>query len=235
VENIRLQRTFRSALLVIAANAFLVRAQGAILYESGALGSTGLAQGSVAATNVTQAVFTGVRFQLAQPAIASQVGGHFVGSGGGTFFGALVKLDGADDFPDSGSLSTPDVLGTAQLTFPTASAEVYGNLALSLDAGWYALVFGSGLFGTSGDGAAPQNNPDLGSPEYIAFQPNSGVNWLNITSPLFMNHRFVVIGTVVPEPAPSTLALLAGHFFLFFFSKSFRASWRIHLARRSLD
>ena len=61
-----------------------------ILFESGTLGPTGLAQGSVPATNITPNVFTGVRFQLTQPVITEQVGGHFVDTANGTFFGAIV-------------------------------------------------------------------------------------------------------------------------------------------------
>lgn len=179
-----------------------------VIFESGTLGPTGISQGSVVATNISSHVFTGVRFELAQPVVTSNVGGHFVDRDNGTFFGAIVALDHADDFPDSGDFSTPDVRGIATLTFPNPSAEVFGELELSLDPGWYALVFGSGLFGTSGDGAAPQNNMDIESPSYIALQPGSGVGWIEI-SPVFKDHRFVVKGMVVPESATIVLLGLA--------------------------
>ncbi len=211
----RFRCTCLAILLALAAN--LCRAD--ILFESGALGPTGIPQGSVAATNITPHVFTGVRFELTQPVITTQVGGHFVDRANGTFFGAIVELDDQNDFPNSGNLLTPDVLGTATLTFPNPSSEVFGNLNLSLDAGWYALVFGSGLFGTSGDGAAPMNNPDIGSPAYIAFQPGSAFGWVNIST--FRNHRFVVTGSVVPEP--STIALGVSVFLLLFI-------WRVRFA-----
>jgi hypothetical protein len=186
---------------------------GAVIYESAALGPTGVTQGSVAATNINQFVFTGVRFELTQPVITSQVGGHFVSQSGGTFFGAVVKLDSADDFPDTGDLSSPDVLGTTTLNFPVASADVYGDLSLSLSPGWYALVFGSGLFGTSGLGVAPRNNMDFGEPDYVGFQP--GIEWFDLSdlsdALLFVDHRFVVLGAVIPEPlaGPSMLLGLA--------------------------
>jgi hypothetical protein len=131
------------------------------------------------------------------------VGGHFAAPSAGTFFGAIVALDDAYDFPDSGDLSTPDVLGDAMLNFPTTSAEVYGDPSLSLDSGWYALVFGSGLYGANGGGGAPANNPDNGDPSYIAYHPGSGVSWIDLET--FVNDlRFVVTGTTVPEP--NTLA-----------------------------
>lgn len=183
-------------------------ASAAILFESGTLGPTAVPQGSVAATNVNQFVFPGVRFQLTQPVITSQVGGHFVSSSTGTFFGAIVKLDDESDFPNSSDLSTSDVLGTVNLTFPVPSAEGFGNLALSLDPGWYALVFGSGLFGANGIGAAPRNNPNIATPTFIAFEPNLGWFNLDIFQAPFVDHRFVVTGIVIPEPSTLALGLL---------------------------
>jgi hypothetical protein len=96
-------------------------------------------------------------------------------------------------------------VGVTTLTFPEPSAEVFGNLQLRLDPGWYALVFGSGLFGATGRGAAVLNNPDIGDPSYIAFQPGPGFGWDNLSS-LFRNFRFVVEGRVVPEPSASGFA-----------------------------
>ncbi len=126
-----------------------------------------LTSGDVPATSVNRFVFTGVRFQLTQPVITSQIGGHFVEANSGSFFGAIVALDDESDFPDSGDFSSSDFLGSTLLTFPHPSAEVFGDLSLSLDPGWYALVFGSGLFEATGAGAAPRNNTDIGNPTYI--------------------------------------------------------------------
>ncbi len=192
----------------------------ATIFESGTLGPTGIPQGSVAATNISPYVYTGVRFELTQPAITTQIGGHFVDTAGGSFFGAIIKLDGSDDFPDSGDLSTADVLGSTDLTFPVPSDEIFGNLSLSLDPGWYALVFGSGLFGTNGDGAAPRNNPDIGNPTYIGFQPLSGIGWVDITGP-FSDHRFLVHGELTPEPMTIVLGTLS----IIFYACSKR-TWR---------
>jgi hypothetical protein len=190
---------------------FSTHANGAfadVLFESGTLGPTGIPQGSVDATNITPNVFTGVRFELSQPVITTQVGGHFVDLSNGTFFGAVVKLNDQNDFPDSGDLSTPDVLGAAELTFPVPSDEVFGDLNLMLDPGWYALVFGSGLFGTSGDGAAPRNGTDINDPMFIGWQPGPGFGWGNLINPIFRDHRFVVRGIVIPEPASLVLMII---------------------------
>ena len=162
-------------------------------------------------------VFSGVRFQLLQPAITTSVGGHFVDSpsSGNTFFGAIVRLDDETDFPNSGDLSTPDVVGATLLIFPDLSAEVFGDLALELDPGWYALVFGSGLFGANGSGAAVLNNLDIGTPSYIAFVPGS--EWIEVSTlpGPFQNYRLVVMGNTIPEPSSVTAMLIAIGFVLF--------------------
>ncbi len=196
-------------------------ALGATIFESGSLGPTGIPRGVVPGANVSSTVFNGVRFQLTQPVATSQIGGHFVGSPGttDTFFGAIVALSNENDFPDSGNLSTDDVLGSTVISFPEPSAEVFGNLDLSLNPGWYALVFGSGLFGASGDGAMPLNNPDIGTPSYIGFQPGAG--WGNLINPIFRNYRFVVQGSIVPEPSAISITLSTWLLFCFrgFFSR----------------
>ncbi len=149
-------------LFVVMLVAFLAAEplKAATIFESGTLGPTGIPRGVVRGANVSASVFNGVRFELSVPVITTQVGGHFVGSVGttDTLFGAIVKLVDENDFPDSGDLSTPDVLGATKLALPEPSAEVFGNLSLTLNPGWYALVFGSGHFGAIGDGAMPLNN-----------------------------------------------------------------------------
>jgi hypothetical protein len=189
-------------------------ASAAVLFESGTLGLTGVTfqdiGNTVPGTNVNPFVFTGVRFELTTPVVTTQIGGHFAGNG--TFFGALGKLDGEMDFPNSGDFSTSDFVDAALLTFSNPSAEIVDDLATSLDSGWYALVFGSGLFGATGSGAALRNGMDIENPSYIAYQPMSGVTWVEIT-PAFNDHRFVLYGTAVPEPS-SLLGLMLPAYFV---------------------
>jgi len=192
---------------------FSIHVNGAfadVLFESGTLGPTGvswmdLQAQSTPGTNISTFAYNGVRFEFTQPVLTDKIGGHFVAATEGTFFGAIVELNGASDFPNSGDLSTPDVVGHALLAFPSSSAEVFSDLKLALTPGWYALVFGSGLFGATTDGGAVRNGMDIGNPSYIAFQPSSAFGWVNITT--FPNHRFVVKGVVVPEPG--VLALVS--------------------------
>lgn len=184
------------------------------LFESGTLGPTGIYINEIGGgvepggAVVSPFVFNGVRFEITQPVITSRVGGHFVADPrfGSSFFGAIVRLDDATDFPDSGNLSTPDLLGATRLTFPNPSAEVFGDLVVSLDPGWYALVFGSGLFGATGSGGMLLNNPDIATPAYIGFQPGAVLGWGNL-SPIFHNFRFAVEGSIIPEPAMVAMIL----------------------------
>jgi len=184
-----------------------------ILFESGTLGPTAVPWSDVVdqtvfGANVSSAVFDGVRFELTAPAVIFEIGGHFVAPTSSTFFGAIVKLDDDVDFPNSGDLSTPDVLGVTLLTFPAPSAEVFGNLALSLDPGWYALVFGSGLYGAAGNGAMPLNNPDIGTQSYIAFVSSHWKNSAPTDGFEFKDFRFVVKGSIIPEPNTLCLTVL---------------------------
>lgn len=188
-----------------------------VLFESGTLGPTGIPYGGLGggtapgSSGVTPDVFSGVRFELSALAQTTRVGGHFVADpriATTSFFGAIIRLDDGTDFPDSGDLSTADVVGATVLAFPHPSAEVFSDLEVTLDPGWYALVFGSGLFGASGIGAAVLNNPDVGNPSYIAFQPCCASEWGNL-SPVFRNSRLVVEGNVIPEPPAVAIWLIA--------------------------
>jgi hypothetical protein len=177
-----------------------------VLFESGTLGTAGvswpdLVNGAVPGTSVHSLYFPGSRFHLSERAITTRVGGHFAAEFSGTFFGALVQLENESDFPDSTNLSTPDVMGTTVLTFPNPSAEVFGELSLSLEPGWYALVFGSGLFNTTGTGGTVRNGVDIENPSYMDFDPN--LDWFNLDAlqASLGRRRFVVEGIILPEPA----------------------------------
>jgi hypothetical protein len=186
--------------------------QAATIFESGTLGPIGVTYadlgGTVPGTNISSTVFAGVRFEVTQPAVISKVGGHFVERFAGTFFGAIVKLNDATDFPDSIDLSTADLLGKTTLIFPNPSTEVFGDLNLSLNPGWYALVFGSGLFGATGQGGTVENGSDIGSPTYISYHLGDP-SWSVPINPIFRNYRYVVLGELVPEPNSFVILVLA--------------------------
>ena len=192
-------------------------AMAGVIVETGSLGSTGISweqtvSQEVLGSNVASFNFVGTRFYVAQPALVSHVGGHFVGGFEETsFFGAIVALTGSDDFPNSEDLSTSDVLGVSILNFPHDSADTRGELSLQLDPGWYALVFGTQLFGTVGRGAAVRNGVDIGPSSYIVWQDDPG--WFNHSELSGANQpgnlHFVIEGTSIPEPTTGLLLAAA--------------------------
>jgi hypothetical protein len=195
----------RTLLVALVCGAVVPQAAAAILYESGTLGPTGVpmsefSNGNVPGSNINSSVFLGVRLHVSQQAELSSLGGHFVGASPSTFFGAIVRLSDETDFPDSANITTPDVLAATLLNFPSPSAEVTSTLTGSLAPGWYAIVFGSGLFGATGVGGAARNNTDVNGPSYISYDPNLG--WFNLSSLPMTPHnfRFFLNGQVVPEP-----------------------------------
>jgi hypothetical protein len=178
-----------------------------IIFESGTLGPTGVPQSAIhdwfiPGAEVSADVFVGVRFYVDRRVMTTQIGGHFLKDtrANESFLGAIIALDDESDFPASYDLSTPDVIGTTLLAFPELSDEVFGNLARWLDPGWYALVFGSGLFGATGSGVVVLDGTDIGGPSYFAF--HSSVGWTNLGQSFFDRHRFFVVkGAFVPEPS----------------------------------
>ena len=189
--------------------------KAATIYESGTLGQVGVTNADLtnelaSGTSINESVFAGARFEVTDAVTISRIGGHFLGRSNGTsFFGAIVRLENEFDFPDSCDLSSPDVVGATTLTFPDPSAEVFGNISLTIDRGWYAVVFGSGLFGTDGRGGAIRNGVDMGSPDYIGWQPQpTGWHNLSVFGDMFRNHRFVVEGTHASEPTTAALTLI---------------------------
>jgi hypothetical protein len=127
-------------------------------YQRATQGATGQSGGGIATTDQ---FYSGWRFQVTDgPVRTVNVGGHFY-SGFGTVFGAIVALSGPDDDPDSIDLTGADVLGvTNPITLPPytgGSQVIQGPLSLTLQNGWYLVVFGSGRFGASSTGGGLQS------------------------------------------------------------------------------
>ncbi|QDT69838.1 hypothetical protein MalM25_27800 [Planctomycetes bacterium MalM25] len=201
-----------AALLLLAAQA----SGDEVLYQSAILGPTGitaeeLTTQAVPGTNVGRFDFIGARFELMQPVVTNRIGGHLVSLGpAGEFFGALVALAGPDDFPDSSDLSTPDVLGDTLVAIADPSDEVFGEIELALDPGWYGVVFGSGLFGATGRGGAVRNNTDLPAGGLIGWSASSsGDGWFDLVPGIAPTQQYIVVrGFPIPEPTSLVVAAL---------------------------
>jgi hypothetical protein len=169
--------------------------------ETATLGPTGVTSG----LGVYNDQFIGVRFELTSNIKTAAIGGHFFDASplDTQYFGAIVTLTDGNDFPDSFDLSTPDVLATALLSFPETSADTSAPLSVDLIAGHYALVFGSGLFGATGNtGGASQNNNPLGTLSWMFSQDSPQLAWLDTN---FDGVRFFI--TAIPEPSAAAMVI----------------------------
>jgi hypothetical protein len=193
-----------------------------MIFESATLGPTDNSGGST----VGFVQYLGVKLKLTTDATVERIGGHF-GSSGDSIFGAIVKLDSATDWPDSADLSTPDVLGHTVIQClpwsPSGSGDVSSALSASLTPGYYALVFGGGLFGTNGGSWAPGVDTSIGDQSYIisnggyGYPVGSGYGYHQTTEPsrgyrMFIEGQGQGIGIQSPlppsVPEPSTMLLL---------------------------
>ena len=147
------------------------------VFQSATLGTPHGLIGTVLAS--TQ--FLGVRFQATTSTILTDIGIH-AGASSGTFFGAIIALTGPNDFPDSTTLSTPDVLRAVLLPATVPTSELTGSFSspVTITSGnWYGLIFGSGLFGASASGVAASNNTNIGSPSYYFASGGVGGSYVN--------------------------------------------------------
>jgi hypothetical protein len=124
-------------------------------YQRATQGTTGNNSGGGLA--VDSNFYCGWRFEVTNGPIQTvDIGGHFF-AGEGTVFGALVALSGPNDDPDPIDMTGPDVLGTTLVTLPPSaggSQPVQGPLSLTLQNGWYLVVFGAGRYGATTGGAS---------------------------------------------------------------------------------
>ena len=182
--------------MLVAACAVVGEASGeSFLFETATLGKTGQVGGVAVSDQVL-----GARFYVDSPLQIKEVGGHLLGrppgaEGQGTIFVAIVSLSGPMAFPDDAPESL-DVLAFTTFEAPFPSQDVVVPLSVSLEPGYYGLIFGGrGLFGCSGEASVPDNNTAI--PEntslflWSAGRPKA---WLNASA---KGTRFVIKGTVV--------------------------------------
>ncbi len=177
------------------------QSSAAILFESSALGVTGNTSGFVVASTQILAA----RFSLTQTAEVSAVGGNI---GGGEIFAAILRMSGPTSLP-SGSPFDDSTLAATLLT-PGLASDVIVPLNVRLAPGDYALVFGSGYYGATGNGYMPFQNIELSTPETYfhwrgEFLPHG---WR--TDGGTQATRFVVYGEIVPEPSTAVMGIMGG-------------------------
>jgi PEP-CTERM motif len=188
-----------------------------LLWESPLRAGTVLESATLGPTGQTIGVFVqsdqylGARFQVTSTTVVDHIGGHLGANGivgNGEILGAIVPvLDTPIGFPFSTKIA-PVALAEVTFTLPATSEDLLLPLSVTLAPGSYALVFGSGEFGATGQGIMPEDNTDTAQASYFFGGGTTNV-WNNGG---FHNARFVVTGTVLTVPEPATLVLsgLAG-------------------------
>ena len=173
----------------------------AVIFESSTMGPPGQTSGTIVASNQ----FLGSRFHLDDPVNVTSIGGHLRGSTG-TMFGVIVPLATASALPTGSPFDGSELVSTT-FAAGSPSSHFLTPVSVTLPAGDYALIFGSGLFGATGSGVMPNVDTDLPGASYFFWD---AVNWRNGG---FSSNRFVIEGDLVPAtPSASTwsLAVLVG-------------------------
>jgi hypothetical protein len=149
----------------------------------------------------------GAVFTLAQTTNITGIGAQFGGFPGGSIFGAIVSLASPADYP-AGDPANLASIALAHVVFsvPTVTAvDLIEPLSVTLSAGSYAVIFGSGQFGADGYAGLGELNDTIGSPTMI--QTLFDDTWQSQDAD---GIRIVVEGSAVPEPA--SWAMMIGGF-----------------------
>jgi hypothetical protein len=107
---------------------------------------------------ISDSNFVGTTFHLSSASDISSIGGYFSQFSDGNIFGAILASGAA-----WGNLATSAL---AEVTFSGTGYDQVINLTgpLHLAAGDYQIVFGSGLFGTTGYSALVDSQYTIGNP-----------------------------------------------------------------------
>lgn len=193
--------------LVLALLVLVSRSHAGLIFESGA-GDFDSTTQSGAFVNSSQ--FIGVTFGVSETTRIDGIGAHFrnFSNAFGRLFGAIVAVDSAG-LPLGSKTHFEQVFGFAVFN-PLSSVDTLAPLDVVLEAGQYALVFGSGLFGANGRSALT-----LLAPEHVAnpaglmvATPTPLPFWIGLDA-YAGRFRMFASGSVVDVPEPGGL----GHLF----------------------
>jgi hypothetical protein len=186
---------FKVVILLISTLNSYITTKADVIYESATMGPTGQTSG----WTIDNEQSLGTRFYISQTTQITAIGGRISNFTYANIFGAIVKLDNFSDFPDGAPLKNEDVIAYTVFSGGYIDSDYRTPLSTILSPGYYALVFGSGLYGTTGSAMMPYADQiDLGTPQYICWDSFRNPQWFD---PIPLQARFVIEGTVVPEPA----------------------------------
>jgi hypothetical protein len=137
-----------ACLMSLAAGAVATSADAGTIFETATF--TGVDTGEYI---VSDTRYFGVAFTLDQTTEITGIGGQFGSFPSGTIFGAIVSLASATALPDfTPSAIEADILADVVFAAPSDTTDLTEKLNITLGAGSYGVVFGSGAFGAEGWG-----------------------------------------------------------------------------------
>ena len=161
--------------------------------------------------------FVAARMTISDIIHVTQIGATmFSADDEGTFFAAILSLHDVTSLPGGNPLDGSE-MGTTMFTAGSAVDDYFGITDIVLHPGHYAILIGSGEFGTSGLGGLSPNNIDHPWASYLRWTEeinpiipfggpiayNSGA-WADVGSG---GYRMFLEGTVIPEPSTGILML----------------------------
>lgn len=195
---IELGRAIKGLAIGLAATfAVAATAQAGVIYESADFTGVDTGEYILSSDNLM-----GAEFHLDARTNITGVGAQFGGYPGGDIFAAIVPLSAA--FP-AGSSQDLASIAIAHTTFAVLGGlqDLITPLTATLEAGDYAVIFGSGQFGATGwAGLGWQNDPVGGSSLIRSFFAD---DWQSFSD---NGVRLVVEGALAPVPEPADWALM---------------------------
>ena len=151
-----------------------IPATALLIYESASNGP--LAVGGDPPPVIVADQSLGVKFHVSKPVKTGSIGGYFApyGSAESDIIGAIVRLQGPNDFPNSFDLTTRDVLGKTLIHISDVAGVFAGDLSVGLIGGWYALVFAATGSGDENNAVMPRMAADIGDPFYFFGRTTTG-------------------------------------------------------------
>src|ERR1700722_17251909 len=159
-------RTLAAACLMsLAVGAVATPADAKTIFETATF--TGVDTGEYI---VSDTRYFGVAFTLDKTTEITGIGGQFGGFPSGSIFGRIVSLPPATAFPDfTPSPIAANSLAHVVFAAPSDTTDLTEKVDVTLGAGTYGVVFGSGAFGAEGFGGLGEAHELGGAPNFFTY------------------------------------------------------------------
>ena len=196
-------RRAAAAVIALIAASVSTMAEAGTVYQSATY--TGAVTGEYILSNND---LIGAAFTLTQTTKITAIGAQFGGFPSGQIFGAIVPVSGSTLLPNFASSDiAANSLAHVVFSVPTATAiDLAEPLSITLSAGTYGVVFGSGAFGATGWAGLGYLNDPAGSPNlFRSFFSNDWEAFGDTGVRVFVEGDAV---SAVPEPSTWAMMLI---------------------------